>query len=168
MVGFGGICGNCSSSSPLSLLHSASRERQHLGKSWESKPPCIFCVLTFYAQVEMHVMKVLVTQLCPTLCYSRDCSWPGSSVNGILQGRILECVAIPFSGGSSWPRDRAGFSQVVPWTEGLGRLQSMGWQRVRQDWATNTSTFTLRYMHVFIFARAKFPKMSGSHESCEI
>ena len=34
-----------------------------------------------------------------------DCSPPGSSVHGILQARILEWVAIPFSGGSSWPRD---------------------------------------------------------------
>ena len=30
---------------------------------------------------------------------------PGSSVRGILQARILEWVAIPFSGRSSWPRD---------------------------------------------------------------
>ena len=27
-----------------------------------------------------------------------DCSPPGSSVHGILQTRILQCVAIPFSG----------------------------------------------------------------------
>ena len=32
-----------------------------------------------------------------------DCSPPGSSVHGILQARILEWVAIPFSRGSSWP-----------------------------------------------------------------
>ena len=30
---------------------------------------------------------------------------PGSSVHGILQARILEWVAIPFSRGSSWLRD---------------------------------------------------------------
>ena len=30
-----------------------------------------------------------------------DCSLPGSSVHGILQARILEWVAIPFSKGSS-------------------------------------------------------------------
>ena len=35
-----------------------------------------------------------------------DCSPPGSSVHGILQARILEWVAIPFSRGSSWPRDQ--------------------------------------------------------------
>ena len=34
-----------------------------------------------------------------------DCSLPGSSVHGILQARILEWVAIPFSRGSSWLRD---------------------------------------------------------------
>ena len=28
---------------------------------------------------------------------------PGSSVHGILQARILEQYAIPFSRGSSWP-----------------------------------------------------------------
>ena len=38
-----------------------------------------------------------VTQLCLTLCNSMDCSPPGSSVHGILQARILECVVIPFS-----------------------------------------------------------------------
>ena len=34
------------------------------------------------------------------------CSPPGSFVHGILQARILEWEAIPFSRGSSWPRDR--------------------------------------------------------------
>ena len=40
-----------------------------------------------------------VAQLCPTLCDPMDCSPPGSSVHGILQARILEWVAISFSGG---------------------------------------------------------------------
>ena len=35
-------------------------------------------------------MKVLVTQLCLTLCNPVDCSPPGFSVYEILQGRILE------------------------------------------------------------------------------
>ena len=42
-------------------------------------------------------MKVLVTQLCLTLCDPMDCSLPGSPVHGILQARILEWVAVPFS-----------------------------------------------------------------------
>ena len=46
-----------------------------------------------------------VTQSCPTLWESMDCSPPGSSVHGIFQVRILEWVAISFSRGSSQPRD---------------------------------------------------------------
>ena len=49
------------------------------------------------------VVVVLIAQLCPTLCDPMDYSWPGSSVHGILQARILEWVAIPFSRGSSDP-----------------------------------------------------------------
>ena len=40
-------------------------------------------------------------QSCPTLCNPMDDSPPGSSVHGILQARILEWVAVPFSRGSS-------------------------------------------------------------------
>ena len=35
-----------------------------------------------------------------------DCSLSGSSIHGIFQARVLEWVAISFSRGSSWPRDR--------------------------------------------------------------
>ena len=45
-------------------------------------------------------VKVLVTQSCLTLCDPMDCSLPGSSVHGILQARILEWVASPFSRAS--------------------------------------------------------------------
>ena len=36
----------------------------------------------------------LVLPSCPTLCDPMDCSRPGSPVHGILQARILGCVAI--------------------------------------------------------------------------
>ena len=39
-------------------------------------------------------------QSCLTLCNLMDCSLPGSSVSGILQARILEWIAMPFSRGS--------------------------------------------------------------------
>ena len=39
----------------------------------------------------------VIAQSCPTLCDPTNCSLPGSSVHGILQTRILEWVAIPFS-----------------------------------------------------------------------
>ena len=38
-----------------------------------------------------------VAQSCPTLYDPMDCSLAGSFVRGILQARILEWVAIPFS-----------------------------------------------------------------------
>ena len=37
-------------------------------------------------------------QSCPTLCDPTDGSPPGSSVRGIFQARVLEWVAIAFSG----------------------------------------------------------------------
>ena len=48
--------------------------------------------------------EVKVAQSCLTLCDSVNCGPPGSSVHGILQARIWEWVAIPFS-RSSWPRN---------------------------------------------------------------
>ena len=49
---------------------------------------------------ESNQVKVQVTQSCPTLCNPMD-----SIVHGILQARILEWVAVPFSRGSFQPRD---------------------------------------------------------------
>ena len=46
------------------------------------------------------VLKVKVAQSCPTLYNPMD-----YTVHGILQARILEWVAFPFSRGSSQPRD---------------------------------------------------------------
>ena len=51
-------------------------------------------------------VKVLVSQLGPTLCDPMDCSPPDSSIHEILQAGILEWVAIPFSRVSSRPRDQ--------------------------------------------------------------
>ena len=42
-----------------------------------------------------------------------DCSPPGSFVHEIFQARILEWVAISFSRGSSWPRNRAQVSCIA-------------------------------------------------------
>ena len=53
-----------------------------------------------------------VAQSCPTLCDPMDCSLPGSSLHGILQARVQEWVAISFSRGSSWPRDRTWVSCI--------------------------------------------------------
>ena len=40
---------------------------------------------------------MLAAQSCPALCDPMDSSLPGSSVHGMLQARILEWFAMPFS-----------------------------------------------------------------------
>ena len=49
---------------------------------------------------------VLVSHSCPTLRPHGLYCPPGSSVHGILQARILEWVAMPFSREYCWPRDQ--------------------------------------------------------------
>ena len=75
-----------------------------------------------YTQYNKRLVKILwnfldknglVAQSCLTVCNPMDCSPPGSSVHGILQTRILEWVAIPFSRGCSWLRSRTLFSCIV-------------------------------------------------------
>ena len=153
----------------------------------------------------------LVAQSCLMLWDPMDCSPPRFSIHGIFQARIQEWVAISFSRGSSWPRNRtqvsciafrffttwatrrpcAAYRTLIPqqglnpraslvaqmvknppaiqktqvqflggedplekgmathssilawgilWTEEPGGLQSMGSQRIRHDWVTNTET----------------------------
>ena len=55
-------------------------------------------------------VKVLVTQLCLTLCNLIDCNPAGYSVHGILQASKLEWVGMPFSRRSSQPRDQTQVS----------------------------------------------------------
>ena len=55
----------------------------------------------------------LVVQLYLTLCDPVDCSLPGPLSLVILQARILKWVAMPFSRGSSQPRDRAQVSHIA-------------------------------------------------------
>ena len=73
-------------------------------------------------------MKVKVIQSCPILCDSMD-----YSVHGILQGRILEWVTLPFSRGSSQSRNQTqvitlqvnylpGEPQGKPKNNGVGSL----------------------------------------------
>ena len=74
----------------------------------------------------LHVC-VVVAESCLTLCDPMDCSSPGSSVHGILQARILEWVASPFSKRSSRPRDQTQVSccrQIVYHLSHQGRPHS--------------------------------------------
>ena len=58
-------------------------------------------------------VQVKITQLCSTPCDPMDYGSPVSSVHGILQVRILECIAIPFLRGSSQSRDQTKVSHIA-------------------------------------------------------
>ena len=58
-----------------------------------------------YTHIDTHVKEKGHAQSCWTLWDPVDCSPPGSSVHGILQAKILEWSAMPYSRGSSRPRD---------------------------------------------------------------
>ena len=66
-----------------------------------------------WAAYDQIKVKSEVAQLCPTLCDPMDCSLSGSSIHGIFQARVLEWIAISFSRGSSWPRNRTQVSHIA-------------------------------------------------------
>ena len=91
----------------------------------------------FLATPPQEVMEAgkWVTQLCPSLCSPMD-----YTVHGILYGRILEWVAIPFSRWSSQSRDRTQVSCIAdrlftrfpeppgkPKNTGVGSLSLLQW-----------------------------------------
>ena len=110
-------------------------------------------------------MIVLVIQSCPTLYGPVDCSPPGSSVHGILQARILEWVAILFSRGSSWPRNRTqvsciadGFFTIWAIREGLVLSSNPEYHTLK----TSPLIPTIRN-----YPRVAFPFCSQGASSCQ-
>ena len=86
---------------------------------------CVYVCMCVYIYMYVYII-VKVTQLCLTLC------------DPILQARILEWVAFPFSRGSSQPRDQtqapalqADFlpaePQGKPKSTGLGSVSFLQW-----------------------------------------
>ena len=86
-----------------------------------------------------------VTQLCPILCDSMDCSSPDSSVHGVFQARILEWMAISSSRGSSRPRNQIHVF-CVSW---IGRWILYHWATWDSDVAkfSKCSLFFLPHRH---------------------
>ena len=84
------------------------------------------------------------------LCDYMDYSPASSSVYGILQARILEWVAIPFSRGSSQPRDQTWVScigrQILYHLSHQGRPSCM-WIRAYSD--IQCSSLTFFFCHSF-------------------
>ena len=84
-----------------------------IAKTWmQQRCPSVDKETVVYLDNGM-LQSVKTTQSCPTICDPMDCSPPGSSVHGILQASRLEWVAVPFSRGSSWPRDRTQISSIT-------------------------------------------------------
>ena len=68
--------------------------------AYQAPPSMEFSRQEYWSVLPFPSPKVKVAQLCLTLCDPMDCA-----VLGILQTRILEWVAFPFSRGSSQPKD---------------------------------------------------------------
>ena len=97
-------------------------------------------------------VKMLVTQSFPTLYDPMDCCPPGSSVHGILQASPLERAAIPFSRGSSWPRDWTQVSYIT------GRFFTI--------WATMESQLEYLSHSILIHLISKYRKIETEREIC--
>ena len=80
--------------------------------------------------------------MCLTPCDAMDCSPPASSVPGILQAGILEWAVIPFSRGSSLPRDQ---TQVFCLVGGFFTI-----------WATGEDCSTLKSATFFPLSKSSF------------
>ena len=72
-----------------------------------------FLLYIFFAHDITCCLCVCQSFSCVRLCDPMDCSPPGSSVQGILQARVLEWVAISFSRRSSWSRDWTHISCIA-------------------------------------------------------
>ena len=91
---------------------------QRVGRDWATSLWLTMSpqIMTTQGKDQVYIM------LLPLSCFSRAqlfvTPWtiyspPGSSVHGILQARILEWVAISYSRGSSWPKDRTWVSCIA-------------------------------------------------------
>ena len=86
-----------------------------------------------------------------------DCSPTGSSIHGISQTRILEWVAIPFSRGSSRPRNQTCMSFVSCIVDDLLHLQADGLYhlspREGQTWWDMQTQRWLSWRKAFLYSQ---------------
>ena len=104
------------------------------------KHECKYIIMSFECQRTFS--KPIVQQrqrgpVCVSVCVcvlSHDqpmaCSPPSSSVHGIFQARTLEWVAISYSSGYSWPRDRTYIS-CISWTGRQILYHCTNWKALR-------------------------------------
>ena len=90
---------------------------------WDMSQPFVRRIQALYTACLSSLCGKNVLYIRLTVCVSHSvlsdslrlhyCSPPDSSVHGLLQARILEWVAIPFSRGSFQPRDRTQVSGIA-------------------------------------------------------
>ena len=103
----------------------------------KSPHPCfkdLTWLLFSWLAPDWQMVKVNVTQLCPTLCDPID-----YTVHEIAEARILEQAVFPFSRGSSQPRDQT----QVPCTAG-GFFTS---------WATREARLTYMWVSILVISK---------------
>ena len=116
----------------LGPLHRAGREVQWRfsfrtrDQAWSLKS---FCVAEFYSSLKRDRQSF----------WHRHQKGDGECPNSLVLSRphiLLEKEIATHSSTFAWR---------IPWTKEPGRLQSMGSQRVRYDWATNTHSHSLEH-----------------------
>ena len=87
----------------------------------------IFKKCSFWWHVEMIRLRYIVCESC---LVGSNSLWPHGIVHVILQARIPEWVAVPFSRGSSQPRDRSQVSCIAG-----GFFTSWGTREAQEFWS---------------------------------
>ena len=137
---------------------------------------------------------MLVAQSCPALCDPMNCSLPGSSVHGLLQTRILECVLFPPPGTIPDPgielRSPASQADSFPseplWADSFpSRIQCLvskwdctqsiwcyGRELVGAEWYVFWSTFRIYFSVLLLFwnyyiitSTSNYANFLSAHES---
>ena len=159
---------------PQSEATLSSGEVGVVPKEMSSSYPASFWTLFFLcwtSKNSRHAVRAQLLQSFPTLGNCMDCSLPGSSIHGIFLARILEWVAIPFSRGSSWPRDWTQDSCIAVrfftnWytREALVNLKTGRWKRGSYEtglffWGAK-GHFPLGRKCWIIFCRPEHPLLS--------
>ena len=75
-------------------------------------PWCVYLNGIFHKDAMFPCVRAQSLPWCLTICNPMDGGLPGCSVQGILQARICEWVAMPSSRGSSWSRDQTRIACV--------------------------------------------------------
>ena len=114
---------------PLQLYFSYHFPDISVFNPFNFQPICIFAYL--FTQHKLDCLYAKLLQSCLTLCDLMDCSPPCFSVHGVLQARILEWVAMPFSRGSSQPRDQTHVSCIYCIAGGFFTAGLLGKPQVR-------------------------------------